>query len=701
MSSWKKMLMLTAVLGLSVGTAACGDDDDDNGTNPPEQTAQVRAIHASPDAPAVDIYVEGSSTPIATNVAYGDATAYVTVPAGSYNIQLRPAGADSSTDPIYETGNVSLAADAVLTAVAAGLLNSADAADSFRIIPQFEGFATPGSGNAIVRILHAGSDAPTVNLDVGADGSNEITNLARFADTGAAGVDLPGGSPLTIAVVVDGLTVTTFTTPALGAGAEYFIIATGLVAQEDIMADDAFVLLAVDENSTAAFIQQNDSDAGTAMLRAVHASPDAPTVDVYAEGIAVPIISALAYGDASLYFPVPAGTYNIQVRAHPSTEADPVAFETGPIDLGADQTITAIASGFLTSMDEADKFRILPLVEDFGTPQSALVRIVHAGPDAPSVDIDVGDDGSVDYSDLARFADTGAAGIALPSGEALQVGIRVAGGDRVTAFTTPALPDGEEIFVIATGSLVEPARADDGFSLLAVASTGSLGFIKQNPVVYALHGSPDAPAVDIYAGDALLVENVAFGELSGTVQVPPGTYTLDFYVTGTGGGSPAASFDTPDLMVGSAYLAVAAGELAPEGTEEAFTLLAFEELFDPTETARVRAIHASGDAPAVDIGTVDGGTGEIDAVLFQNLAWSESSDDIGLEAPVGDLTIGVAATGSTTPVATFDITTSAGLQTFAVAAGALAPDGVEEAFRLILVVVSANPWIGAEVLPNP
>jgi hypothetical protein len=112
-------------------------------------------------------------------------------------------------------------------------------------------------------------------------------------------------------------------------------------------------------------------------------------------------------------------------------------------------------------------------------------------------------------------------------------------------------------------------------------------------------------------------------------------------------------------------------------------------------------VHASGDAPAVDIGTVDGGTGEIDAVLFQNVSFGQASDATGLEAPVGDLTIGVAATGTTTPVATFDVTTAAGLQTFAVAAGALAPDGAEEAFRLILVVVSTNPWVAAEVLPNP
>ena len=59
---------------------------------------------------------------------------------------------------------------------------------------------------------------------------------------------------------------------------EYFVIATGLLAQSDIMADDAFKLLAVDENGTTAFIAQDGPDAGSAMLRAVHASPDAPAV---------------------------------------------------------------------------------------------------------------------------------------------------------------------------------------------------------------------------------------------------------------------------------------------------------------------------------------------------------------------------------------------------------------------------------------
>ena len=698
LNRWKSFRGLAVVLGLTALVAAC---DDDPLVQPPEDgTAEIRVIHGSPDAPSVDIYVEGSATPVFEDLAYGDVSAYATVDAGTYNVQIRGAGADPTSAPVFETGNITLQTGDDLTALAAGIFASNDPADQFRVLALFENFVAPAAGNAAVRVVHASPDAPTVDIDVLNDGSSEIVDLARFEDTGSMGIELPAGSPLLVGILANDALVTTFTTPPLTEATEYYLIADGLVGQADPTAADAFKLLAVDENGSSSFIEQNGPDAGSVRLRAVHASPDAPSVDVYVEGVATPIITALVYGDASLYFPVDPGTYNVQLRAHPSTDADPIAYETGPVELAANQTVTAIASGFLGSADPADAFRILPLVEDFGAGTGALVRIVHAGPDAPSVDIDVGDDGTSEIEDLARFADTGMTGIGLPAGESLQIGVRVAGGDRVTAFTTPELPS-DDLFVIATGSLVEPARAEDGFSLLVVGPDGSLGFLKQNPVVYALHGSPDAPAVDIYAGESLLVENIAFSELSGAVQVPPADfYVLDFYPTGTGPGAPTASFQTPALAAGGAYLAVAAGELAPEDTDEAFTLLAFEELFETTDVSRVRAVHASGDAPPVDIGSVDSATGDLSVVVFENLAFGEASDGVGAELPVGDLTLGVAPTGDATPVATFDVTTTAGLQTFAVAVGALAPDAGDASFRLILVVASANPWIGAEVLPN-
>jgi len=436
---------------------------------------------------------------------------------------------------------------------------------------------------------------------------------------------------------------------------------------------------------------------GMAMLRAVHASPDAPAVDVWAEGGAAPLITNLAYGDASAYAEVTPGTYNIQLRAAGSTASDPVAYETGDIAIDEDAVITAVAAGLLASSDPADMFRILPLAESFVDPGAgnAAVRIVHAGADAPTVALDVGDDAVVDVADFARFADTGAAGVALPAGSALQVAIWAGETlSRVTGFTTPALPDGGELFVIATGLLSELPRDEQGFGLLAVGPDGLIGFVRQNPVVFALHGSPDAPAVDVYAGGAMLIENLDFGMISDPVQVPPGAYTLDFKANGTA--VTAASATTPALAAGERYLAVASGFLG-QGT---FTLLPFGEAFAGGDSdALVRAIHASPDAPTVDIGIVDGGS--FTAVPdFTGLAFGEASSAAGTVVPAVSATLGVAGTGTTTTVAEFDLAFTAGLRAFAVAAGALTPEAGEDGFGLVVVDATSFPWSAVVVTPN-
>jgi hypothetical protein len=70
------------------------------------QTASVRAIHGSPDAGPVDIYVytQGTSRPTAATVkaaTYPQITGYLSVPVGSYTIDvIAPAGAASTTAPV-------------------------------------------------------------------------------------------------------------------------------------------------------------------------------------------------------------------------------------------------------------------------------------------------------------------------------------------------------------------------------------------------------------------------------------------------------------------------------------------------------------------------------------------------------------------------------------------------------------------------
>ncbi len=439
-------------------------------------------------------------------------------------------------------------------------------------------------------------------------------------------------------------------------------------------------------------------DLGTgAMLRVVHASPDAPAVDIYVEGIATPVVQDLAYLQTTPYLDLAPGTYNIQLRAAGADAASTPAFETGDLTIPADATITAVAVGLLGSSDAGDRFRVVPYVENFTDPGSgqAAVRIVHASPDAPTVALDVGNDGTPEVTGFARFADTGDAGVALPAGTALNVGIW-AGSPlaRVTAFTTPELAAGD-YFLIATGLLAQRPDAPDGFGLLAVGPTGTIGLIRQDPVVYVLHASPDAPAVNVLVGGTgtALVDDLSFGELSPPVQVPPASYTLDVRVAADD--ALAATVTTPALAAGNRYLAVASGFVG--GDTPGFTLLAYQDAFAGTGDPRLRVVHASPDAPAVDVGTWDGTTFAALAP-FSGLAFGDASTADGTPIGASSLTVGVAAAGTATPVATFDLTLSGDLTAFAVASGSLTSKGA--AFRLQVVDTAVWPWLTAAVLPN-
>jgi len=447
--------------------------------------------------------------------------------------------------------------------------------------------------------------------------------------------------------------------------------------------------------------------AGKATVRVVHASADAPKVDVYAAGGENPIVTGLAYGDASPYIEVNPGSTAFELRASPSTSSDPVAFTSPAVAIAAGDKITAVAAGRLASKDGADALRVLPLVEGFDAAKagSAIVRVVHASPDAPAVGVDVGDDDprAPEIPSLARFADTGASGVALPSGAALRVGIDAA-GSRVTSFTTPKLPDGAEVFVIAVGNVARLARQPSGFALLAVGPGGSLGFVRQDPVVYALHASPDAPAVDLFAGEAELADGLAFGQLSAPIQVSPGAKTIDFYAHAEGGerpdAKPAAEAVTASLVAGERYLAVATGFLAPKtAAEPAFQLAAFQEGFalDDAGATRLRVVHASPDAPGVDVGHVQGAA--IAPVVFSSIHFGKSSSDAGLSLAPKHYALGVTPAGQDASiVARFAVTATPGARAFGVAAGALGA-GRGQAFRLLVVDTATSPWTAAAIAP--
>ncbi len=441
-----------------------------------------------------------------------------------------------------------------------------------------------------------------------------------------------------------------------------------------------------------------DALSAVARLRVVHASPDAPAVDIYVRGVDTPVVSGLAFTETSAELRVKAGSYTIDIRPSPSTVADPIAFsEDLPLAGGR---VTVVASGSLASAAATDRFRLLAVADRSPAPSpgTASVQILHASPDAPSVSIDVGDDDSAnpEITNIDRFADTGAAGIPLPSGAPLQIAIG-AGGARQTAFTTPSLPEGGRLLVIATGFLSHLPRERDGFGLLAIGPSGTIGFIRQNPVVYAFHGVPDAPAVRLdVAGGPTLVSRLPTGELSAPIQVPPSDYTLDVFAADAAG-PPVAQVSTGLLVAGERYLAVAGGFLAPVGLDNPFGLTLYRDGFTRGLT-EVRAIHASPDAPAVDVVLKDDAGGVL-ATLAQGASFSQAGAETALAIAEETLvSIDVIRSSDATPLTSFSALASPGERSFVLVSGAASPDR-NAPLRLIGISTQVSPW-RAEAIDN-
>lgn len=112
---------------------------DDDATAEPGST-RVRTIHTIPDAPDIDVTAGG--TVIADNVAFGEAGSYVTVPADTGSIELRPNSLGNDAEPVA-TFSVDLTDTAAQTAFAVGYLDPAADQPGARLV-----IATDADGTA-------------------------------------------------------------------------------------------------------------------------------------------------------------------------------------------------------------------------------------------------------------------------------------------------------------------------------------------------------------------------------------------------------------------------------------------------------------------------------------------------------------------------------------------------------------------------
>ncbi|MFO7834587.1 MAG: DUF4397 domain-containing protein [Halohasta sp.] len=126
-----------------------------------------------------------------------------------------------------------------------------------------------------------------------------------------------------------------------------------------------------------------DESSGEGAFRAVHASPDAPNVDVYFDEEAV--VEDLAFGEISPYAAVEPDSYQLRVTA--AGDADTVVFDE-EVTVEADRTATAVAFGEAAGGPET-AFAVEILDDDLADPgeEDSRLRLFHASPDAGPVDV--------------------------------------------------------------------------------------------------------------------------------------------------------------------------------------------------------------------------------------------------------------------------------------------------------------------------
>ncbi|WP_049979449.1 DUF4397 domain-containing protein [Halolamina rubra] len=200
-------------------------------------------------------------------------------------------------------------------------------------------------------------------------------------------------------------------------------------------------------------------------------------------------------------------------------------------------------------------------------------------------------------------------------------------------------------------------------------------------MVRVAHLSPDAPNVDVLVDGEAVLEDVAFGAVSDYLSLAAGTYTVT--VTPAGDSETTVFEGEVTVEAGVAYTVAAIGEVS-EDADQPFEPLILEDDREPAsgDNARVRAVHASPDAPAVDI-TAGGG----ETVLFDGVAYGESGST---EVPAGDYTLeirGDTEGNDGEVVAEFDVTVEGGQAYSAFAGGYLSPDDepADTAFDLFVV----------------
>ncbi len=339
---------------------------------PVVEDAMIRAIHLSADAPAVDIFVNDGMDAAFSDLAFGQGSDYATLPAGTYDFDVAPAGT-SAGDSVLSIEGLALAEGASYTAVAFDTLDNGIKA--LALMDEVDGLM---DGEIRVRPIHAASAVGQVDI-WNVPEMGDPAPLYTDVDFGAVGdyIDLPAGAyTLGIDVDDDMTPDLLFDIPALPAGT---------VANIFAISDDtgAFLLAQLQDSSVVRIDPTPTEEPEMANVRAIHLSSDAPSVDVFVNDGMDAAFSMVAFGQGTGYAELDAGTYDFDISPSGTTAGDSVL----PID-----GLMLSSGGFYTAAayDTLENgIKALLLMDDYADLEDGNIRVraIHTAWSVGTVDI--------------------------------------------------------------------------------------------------------------------------------------------------------------------------------------------------------------------------------------------------------------------------------------------------------------------------
>lgn len=416
---------------------ACSDSNNNNSgptPGPAVEPAQLRVTHASPDAPAVNVYVDGTLALEAVDFKQSSGLISFDEP-GTLEVEVRGILPDGSEVTVIGPADITLEENIRTDIVAYDTVF--DNTGSLNIKPAILDPVTIEADIADVRVsvLHAAPQVGAVDIYVTApedDLANTTPIDAGFGDS-AGPVALEADTAYQVRITPDGDTTVVYDSGPLSfpAGTELLLIA---VENTFKVGANPVNLLAVGPEGATEVLDVNMG----AEVRVVHNSADTPPVDVLIDGTEV--IDALAFPSATAYDDIqaPPGTYNVVVAADADNSIAPIDVD---VTLEATQSYTAIAVG---SLAESTIEPILTVDERRNIATAAIIEVVHGSSLVAAeipVDVYLSTDGVIADLDPAiqNLAYTETTGqIPLTPGD-YWITVTAAGDKSVVAFDTGGL----------------------------------------------------------------------------------------------------------------------------------------------------------------------------------------------------------------------------------------------------------------------